>query len=688
MISAEASRESFDALNAQFVQFIRTDPLQAREYILQAYKVARELNTLSELSQAWYGMGVMHLILGQSQQAVPYFRKAVKALGELGDEAKKIRARGNLANALNDIGQIPKAEKQYRILLREFERIGDRLSMAKTHYNLGNLEMRTHRFGEALRSYKAAEEIYKSESDPLEEANVLCMMGSAYARLFDYEKNLQCCQRALDLVEKEDNPYYKGIVYNALGNAYLFIKQYDLAIDFYRRGLEIGRAFGIHQHIASNLTNLAETLTTQNKLEEALGYALEALKLDRKTDLLNYLAMDHYVIGRIYQHMGRFDESIRQVNKAMRISENAGLREVWIGSAILQIHNYARTCAALKGRKLFSKLEREVENQEESELYLHFLESGALLFSALGDFARSNDFFSCYHDLTKERIISESQRRAQDLHMVWETERREKEKRWLAKQNKLLEKRVQEELDNIREKDRLLAEQENMALLGRITAGIAHELNNPLAAIKQAVEITLAAIAKEKSGDLYLSAKQQDIYRMLQRINRLVEIIKVISHSPDRFSIRPFRINDMVAEFTDLFSDRILKGSVNLVTELNDGLPELEGDAIRFIQVISILVSNANDAMSKSRAKLKKVVIRTYQKEDKVILEVADNGPGMSDELLAKARLPFFSTKDVDKGMGMGLSIASAIVGNMSGDLLIQSKPGKGTTVKVVLPIP
>ncbi|MDD3024009.1 MAG: ATP-binding protein, partial [Syntrophomonadaceae bacterium] len=342
----------------------------------------------------------------------------------------------------------------------------------------------------------------------------------------------------------------------------------------------------------------------------------------------------------------------------------------------------------VKAERLILPLLETTDDFLVSESRLDILETLSILNSAMGNHEIAYKYLTEYHDISKKYLDQESDRRAQLLLISFEAERLETEKKWLTEQNQILQQRVDYEVAKVRDKDRLLIEQEQMALLGRITAGISHELYNPLAAIKQTVEITLKSLEKSNQTQSYISQKQLDIYQMLNRINRLVEIIKVIAHSPDRFLDNPFDLNAIVMEFIDLFSTRILSEDVNLVTNLEEKLPHVYGDSIRFMQVISVLVSNANDAFALEESnKIKKIEIRTYRKQSNVVLELEDNGCGMSSVILENATQPFFTTKDVGKGMGMGLSIAFSIIEKMNGELKIKSKYGMGTKIRITIPV-
>jgi signal transduction histidine kinase len=576
----------------------------------------------------------------------------------------------------------------YKELLQDFTQLKDFSSLGKTYYNLGNMYLKRNEMQLAMQSFNKALEIYSKHPDPIMEVETLCMQGYLYSRLMDHEKNLACCNRAMQIAEQENDLMTMGNLYSYIAAAYQTLKQTDKSKEFLHKSLKIAKKLKIDHLIALCLSNLADIQSAENKHEIAEKYVREALRLDLKTDNTNYIGQDYFILGNVLHRQERWKEAENSLNDCLKIAKQCDLNEVYICGAVVLVRNYVHQKKFSQADKLLLPLLASVGEDPVSELHLQILEVAAFLYSARGSFAKSNEYLMQYHEITEKYIVQESRNRAQYMMISLETEQKEKERQWLRRQNKLLEKRVAKEVAAQLEKDRIITEHENMAMLGRITAGIAHELNNPLAAIKQTVEITLKSIEKSKVGKLYLTEKQMDIYRMLNRINRLVEIIKVIAHSPDRFTLRPFNVNDMVVEFTELFSERILRDNVTMLTKLTDKLPEVEGDAIRFIQVISILVHNANDALCQLKGnKLRQITVSSYLNDDHVYLEVNDNGPGMTAEILEKAKLPFFSTKTVDKGMGMGLSIAASIISNMKGKLMITSKPNSGTRVTIVLPI-
>lgn len=683
----EELRVQFDQLSKQAAELISTDPAKAKQISRRVLDTAGLLNSLHETSMAHFLYGTASVVLGLAKEAAPHLKAAIAGFESLGDLSMLAKARGNLTVVYAIQEQVSQALGIYKQLLDDFRSLKNMRAVAKTHFNIANILQKRSDYSGALQHLEQALKIYRQHHDPETEIEALNLMGYIHSQLLDPEKGLQCHIKALRVAESQDNKYLTANSLNHTANAYMVLKQPQQAMESWNKALKLARQLKIPHLIALPLSNMADVLSENGEHTKAEQYALKALALDEKTEIINYIAQDHYILGSIYSRMGRYEEAIVHFRASIDMAEQGQLREVYLSAALRLVMTYAKKKDFVEGERVLQPLLEALDEDPLSKIHLSILDAAATLYTAKGDFERSNQYLTRYSELTDKYIDQTCAQRAQNLMAIYETKRREREKRWLKKQNRVLERRVQEEIDKHREKDRRIAEQENMAMLGRITAGIAHELNNPLAAIKQIVEITLQAMEPNSDDTPYLSEKQADIYRMLNRINRLVEVVKVIAHSPDRFTIHPFNLNEVVAEFLELFADRIIDRDVSLITELADKPLLARGDAIRFLQVVSILVQNANDAVKlTSQVRIGKVRVKTYMDGNMVYLEVSDNGQGMDEQQLKLATQPFFSTKDVDKGLGMGLSIASSIVSNMGGKLTLRSSVNIGTVATLRVP--
>jgi len=230
--------------------------------------------------------------------------------------------------------------------------------------------------------------------------------------------------------------------------------------------------------------------------------------------------------------------------------------------------------------------------------------------------------------------------------------------------------------------ERRIAEQlrqsEKLAALGELVAGVAHELNNPLAGISAFAHILL---------EEPLTPDQRESARLIKReADRAVGVIRdlLLFSRKDGPSTVPVDINGLVQLTLRLRAYSLRSSGVEVETHLDSALPELAGDDQKLQQVILNLVVNAEYAMR--RMATKRLVIRTSREGDAVVTEVSDTGTGMSDETLQRVFEPFFTTKPAGEGTGLGLSVSYGIIEAHGGTITVESAPGRGTTFRIVLP--
>lgn len=236
--------------------------------------------------------------------------------------------------------------------------------------------------------------------------------------------------------------------------------------------------------------------------------------------------------------------------------------------------------------------------------------------------------------------------------------------------------------------ERLLQTQK-LAALGELSSGLAHEINTPLAIIRQEAE--LIGLTLEAAGAV---PGREDINDAANQIQSQVERCREITHSMLSFA----RKRDQVRQATDLgqlvegmlgLLEREAKGrGIEIVREYAPQLPEVVTDAPQLRQVVLNLLNNAFQAIE-GRGRL---TVRTFATtdaasgEEQVAIAIGDTGAGISPENVARIFNPFFTTKPPGKGTGLGLSISLAIVTHLGGTIGVQSQPGQGSTFTIRLP--
>ena len=225
-----------------------------------------------------------------------------------------------------------------------------------------------------------------------------------------------------------------------------------------------------------------------------------------------------------------------------------------------------------------------------------------------------------------------------------------------------------------------LLQAEKMSSLGKLAAGVAHQLNNPLGGI------TLFAKLLLEEYDLEEGAKE-DLHRILRDAKRCRDTVKELLEftRQTRHLMRPHDINNALTRTLFLLESQTLFHNIDIVKDLNASLPLALVDIQQLYHLFMNIILNAAQAME-GRGVL---TVKSFlaQNEEKVVIEISDTGPGISEKNLPHIFEPFFTTKEEGKGTGLGLSLVYRIVENHGGRIRAESSPGKGTTFTIELPI-
>lgn len=239
-----------------------------------------------------------------------------------------------------------------------------------------------------------------------------------------------------------------------------------------------------------------------------------------------------------------------------------------------------------------------------------------------------------------------------------------------------LERKVAERTRQLEQTQQQLVQQEKLAVLGRVSGSIAHEIRNPLNAIKTSAYFLLNARhpAAEKTRD-----HLQRIDRQVGLINQVITVLSDAARMPAPIQ-EPVSIQRI---FQDVFEIIEMPSSIDLSTRIEDDLPEVWVDANQMAIVLRNLLQNAREAMGGS-GKLSISAVRGDHLDASVELTIADDGIGIAEEILPRIEEPLFSTKSA--GMGLGLSISSVILKQNHCPMRVQSKVGEGSSFIIDLP--
>jgi PAS domain S-box-containing protein len=252
-----------------------------------------------------------------------------------------------------------------------------------------------------------------------------------------------------------------------------------------------------------------------------------------------------------------------------------------------------------------------------------------------------------------------------------------------------LEQMVEERTSQLKETQEKLIHKDKMASLGKLSASVVHEINNPIAGI-----LNLILLIKRIIGETPVGKKEMvEFSRYLdlmenetRRTSRIVSYLLAFSRQ-NKMELKPLNLNNLI-EHTLIINSNLLKiNNVKIQYQPDKYLPDIVGSEDQLQQVIMNLVSNAVESVESKGKGILTIETKYLPRKERIVATFKDTGIGIPRENLTRIFEPFFTTKKRGKGVGLGLSLAYGIVQDHGGAIHIDSKIGKGTTFIILLPL-
>src|SRR5713226_303980 len=226
-----------------------------------------------------------------------------------------------------------------------------------------------------------------------------------------------------------------------------------------------------------------------------------------------------------------------------------------------------------------------------------------------------------------------------------------------------------------------LQQREKLSSIGLLAAGVAHEVNTPLTGVSSYTQMLLGMLPKNDPKHALL----EKVSRQADRASEIVNNLLNFSRTGSAGEFAGIDINRVLDDTLQLLEPQLRRSQIEIVRDYGDNLPSVHGNSVKLQQVFTNLILNARDSIANGNGRIT-LATRNGEDDGLLVVEVADTGVGIAPEDVAKIYDPFFTTKGVGRGTGLGLAVTYGIVQEHDGHISVSSTPGRGTTFRITLP--
>lgn len=621
----------------------------------------------------------------------------------------EIEAYRVMGTAFQTKGDFLEARKHYEIAESKAKKYKLKQLLPAIHSNIGNCYFNQGNYDKALSYFYEGLKTAEKYKNYLMIGNLWNNIGAIHFFQGNLDQSLEDYQKKVELSIKINDVYGAAMAYNNIGETHQAKKDFEKAISNFEKALGLAKQTqNIGLQIICN-KNLGSTFSQKENFQLADNYLEDAEKLAISS--ANKLAQVKVLveIANNLNKQKKYDPALTKGSKALAIAKEMGqnqlirdankiIASIYEGkgdhknalAAFKEYKSYSDSITNIKSREAAVLLKAEFDfSKKELEYKRRELQKNWIIFSALAAFFLTLFFFFL---VNRNRQIAK------------------KNNALLSSKNAAIESQkatLENTLQQLKNTQQQLIHSEKMASLGQLSAGIAHEIQNPLNFVNNFSEVSkelteeLAvelAKAPEKIDTILVNELISDINQNLDKINhhgnRASDIIKgMLAHSrtgSDTFEL--IDINKLTQSAANLAYHGHLASShdfkAKMELKLEPGLPSLSIKPQEIDRVIFNLINNGFQALAENKETKDfnpLLTVSTKKIADKIHISIKDNGPGISEEIKDKIFMPFFTTKKAGQGTGLGLSLSYEIIKAHNGELLVNSQLGEGAEFIIVL---
>ena len=698
---AESKRQSLintvDGLNENAWKLRVADSTQAFELSKKALRLAEEIQYQKGKAEGLRTFGFCHIRLAQYHEALSFLQEAYQ-----------------LFVLSNDLRNQAVVHEYYGIIYRSF----------------GN--------------YSASlEELYKAlalsrEANFQEEETIsLYHLSITYKYLGDLNNALEHALMGLSIARAIQEIMPESYHLNSIGGVYAEMGRFEEALDYYQQSLSLRQTIGDLWGVAGCYDNLGHIYLQQGMYQEALKHCLQSLAITEKTGDQKGYGNTLFNTGRIYAEQQDYANALDSLQRSLQIREAVGDKK---GRAEI----YCFLGALYEGSTFAeANLQQSLDYLQQALILAEELKAKDILYKIhhnlsktykhAKDLALALHHYEKYADLEKEVNNEAVQQRILNMQITHQVAQSQKESEIFRLKNvelaQLVEEvnqqkaQIEQALEHLKGTQAQLIQSEKLASLGELTAGIAHEIQNPLNFVNNFAEVSAEILDEmheelEKGDTTEAIAIAADLKTNLEKINhhgqRASSIVKgMLEHSRASTGVKaPTDLNALADEYLRLAYHGLRAKDSNfnatMETHFDPDLPKVSVIPQDIGRVLLNLINNAFYAVDEKQKQIAAVEsrtplsesfrlsesytptisLRTKRLDNAVEIRIKDNGNGIPDAIKDKIFQPFFTTKPTGQGTGLGLSLAYDIVTKGHGGTLeVDTQKGESTTMIIRLPL-
>ncbi|GAB3915533.1 tetratricopeptide repeat-containing sensor histidine kinase [Larkinella terrae] len=635
-------------------------------------------------------------------------------------DTNQVRLLNQLARLYLDI----KPDTTYRLAHQAYQlaqQLDDKPGQARGLSVMGSSLASLGDYPKAIRCFQQSLQISRSIHDLTATYRTLNNMAAPYQDQQDHRQALrllQESQRIFEQVHRNDaqrDAHSYATLYGNLGEAFLKIDQLDSADYYLRQALPLSEQKGGRIVLEHNLYQLGDLQLKRHDTTAALAYYRRGLVAARESNTTVILADIYLRIATVYQAKGPIDSCIVNARRALLAGQQSGYLNVILSTSELltKLYEGRDNTQALGYYKVAVAARDSLFSQEKLKqlLTLGFEEQQHRQEQAATEALYQN----------RIRLYGLSALMAVVVlvaGLLWRTNQRQlRSNQLLTRQKTELDQqrsKAEQALRELQTTQTQLIQKEKMASLGELTAGIAHEIQNPLNFVNNFAEVGtelieefqeemiphLSPVQKEQAVE-FLNDLSQSLRKITHHGRRADAIVKgMLAHSRSATGTKELtNLNALAREYFHLAYQGMRSKdkehfNVTVQTDLDESMGPVSVIPQDIGRVLLNLFNNAFYAVQEKKNRMAMedyqptVWLRTFQETDQVIIQVQDNGMGIPESVQDKIFQPFFTTKPTGEGTGLGLSLSYDLVTKgHAGSLTVKSEPGQYTRMQVALPL-